>query len=209
MTVAARNSFFSVAFSEEAMLTHIFSLLIEVLASVVAAAALLRLYLQFHFIPLSIKSGNPFAPFLFATTNWLVIPLRKVFPSWGRFDSASFVAAFLVMVVKCAALGALGVLSNEPLALVLDCIYAMLSLILSCLSSLTIAYALLSWIQRDSPVFDLMSRMILPLLAPIRRRLPAVGGLDISVFALLILLQIAEIVLRDGHVYLLKWLWSS
>ncbi len=191
------------------MLTHIFSLLIEVLASVVAAAALLRLYLQFHFIPLSIKSGNPFAPFLFATTNWLVIPLRKVFPSWGRFDSASFVAAFLVMVVKCAALGALGVLSNEPLALVLDCIYAMLSLILSCLSSLTIAYALLSWIQRDSPVFDLMSRMILPLLAPIRRRLPAVGGLDISVFALLILLQIAEIVLRDGHVYLLKWLWSS
>jgi YggT family protein len=85
----------------------------------------------------------------------------------------------------------------------------MLSLILSCLSSLTIAYALLSWIQRDSPVFDLMSRMILPLLAPIRRRLPAVGGLDISVFALLILLQIAEIVLRDGHVYLLKWLWSS
>lgn len=191
------------------MFVHIFSLLIEVLASVIAAAALLRLYLQFHFIPLSIKSGNPFAPFLFTTTNWLVIPLRKVLPSWGRFDSASFMAAFLVMIAKCAALGALGVLSNEPLALVLDSIYAMLSLILSCLSSLTIAYALLSWIQRDSPVFDLMSRMILPLLAPIRRRLPPVGGLDVSVFVLLIVLQVLEIVLRDGHVYMLKWVWNS
>jgi YggT family protein len=191
------------------MFTHIFSLLIEVLASVVAAAALLRLYLQFHFIPLSIKSGNPFAPFVFVTTNWLVLPLRKVLPSWGRFDVSSFVAAFLVMIIKCAALAALGVLSNEPLALALDSIYAMLSLILSCLSSLTIAYALLSWIQRDSPVFDLMSRMILPLLAPIRRRIPPLGGLDISVFVLLILLQILEIVLRDGHVYLLKWVWSA
>ena len=191
------------------MFTHIFSLLIEVLASVVAAAALLRLYLQFHFIPLSIKSGNPFAPFVFVTTNWLVLPLRKVLPSWGRFDVSSFVAAFLVMIIKCAALAAVGVLSNEPLALALDSIYAMLSLILSCLSSLTIAYALLSWIQRDSPVFDLMSRMILPLLAPIRRRIPPLGGLDISVFVLLILLQILEIVLRDGHVYLLKWVWSA
>jgi len=191
------------------MFTHIFSLLIEVLASVVAAAALLRLYLQFHFIPLSIKSGNPFAPFVFVTTNWLVLPLRKVLPSWGRFDVSSFVAAFLVMIIKCAALAAVGVLSNEPLALALDAIYAMLSLILSCLSSLTIAYALLSWIQRDSPVFDLMSRMILPLLAPIRRRIPPLGGLDISVFVLLILLQILEIVLRDGHVYLLKWVWSA
>jgi YggT family protein len=191
------------------MFTHIFSLLIEVLASVVAAAALLPLYLQFHFIPLSIKSGNPFAPFVFVTTNWLVLPLRKVLPSWGRFDVSSFVAAFLVMIIKCAALAALGVLSNEPLALALDSIYAMLSLILSCLSSLTIAYALLSWIQRDSPVFDLMSRMILPLLAPIRRRIPPLGGLDISVFVLLILLQILEIVLRDGHVYLLKWVWSA
>jgi YggT family protein len=191
------------------MFTHIFSLLIEVLASVVAAAALLRLYLQFHFIPLSIKSGNPFAPFVFVTTNWLVMPLRKVLPSWGRFDMSSFVAAFLVMIIKCVALAAVGVLSNEPLALALDAIYALLSLILSCLSSLTIAYALLSWIQRDSPVFDLMSRMILPLLAPIRRRIPPLGGLDISVFVLLILLQILEIVLRDGHVYLLRWVWSA
>jgi uncharacterized protein YggT (Ycf19 family) len=51
--------------------------------------------------------------------------------------------------------------------------------------------------------------MILPLLAPIRRRLPPVGGLDISVFVLLIVLQILEIVLRDGHVYMLKWVWTS
>lgn len=191
------------------MLVHISSLLIEVLASVIAAAALLRLYLQFHFIPLSIKSGNPFAPFLFITTNWLVIPLRKIIPSWGRLDSASFLASYLVMVAKCAALAAIGVLSTEPLALFLDSIYALLSLILSCLSSLTIAYALLSWIQRDTPVFDLMSRMVLPLLQPIRKRLPPVGGLDLSVFALLILLQIFEIVLRDGHIYLLRLIWSA
>ncbi len=190
------------------MLGHIFSLLIEVLASVVASAALLRMYLQFHFIPLSIKSGNPFAPFLFASTNWFVIPLRKVMPAWGRLDAASFLGAYLVMVLKCVALAALGLLSAEPLALFIDSVYAILSLILSCLSSLTIAYALLSWIQRDTPVFDLMSRMVLPLLVPIRRKLPPVGGLDLSVFVLLILLQVFEIVLRDGHIELLRLIWN-
>jgi YggT family protein len=191
------------------MFGHIFSLLIEVLASVVASAALLRMYLQFHFIPLSLKSGNPFAPFLFASTNWLVIPLRRVTPTWGRLDIASLLGAYLVMVLKCAALVALGQLSAEPLALFIDSVYALLSLILSCLSSLTIAYALLSWIQRDTPVFDLLSRMVLPLLVPIRRKLPSVGGLDLSVFFLLILLQIFEIVLRDGHIQLLRLIWNA
>ncbi len=191
------------------MFGHIFSLLIEVLASVVASAALLRMYLQFHFIPLSLKSGNPFAPFLFASTNWLVIPLRRVTPTWGRLDIASLLGAYLVMVLKCAALVALGQLSAEPLALLIDSVYALLSLILSCLSSLTIAYALLSWIQRDTPVFDLLSRMVLPLLVPIRRKLPSVGGLDLSVFFLLILLQIFEIVLRDGHIQLLRLIWNA
>ncbi len=186
------------------MFGHIFSLLIEVLASVVASAALLRMYLQFHFIPLSLKSGNPFAPFLFASTNWLVIPLRRVTPTWGRLDIASLLGAYLVMVLKCAALVAF-----EPLALLIDSVYALLSLILSCLSSLTIAYALLSWIQRDTPVFDLLSRMVLPLLVPIRRKLPSVGGLDLSVFFLLILLQIFEIVLRDGHIQLLRLIWNA
>ena len=190
------------------MFNHIASLLIEVLASVIAGAALLRVYLQFHFIPLSLKSGNPFAPFVFATTNWLVMPLRKCVPSWGRLDSSSGLAAYLVIVCKCAALAFLGLLSTEPLALFLDSIYALLSLILSCLSSLTLAYALLSLVQRDSPVFDLMSRMVLPLLVPIRRRLPTIGGLDLSVFVLLILLQVLEIVLRDGHIYLLRLIWN-
>ena len=196
-------------FNKETMFVHILSLLIEVLAGVVGAAALLRAYLQFHFIPLSVKSGNPFAPFLFITTNWLVMPLRKIMPSWGRLDTSSLLAAYLVVVTKCAALAYMGVLSSEPLALFLDSIYAMLSLILSCLSSLTLAYALLSWIQTGSPVFDLMSRMVLPLLAPIRRRVPPIGGLDLSVFVLLILLQVVEIVLRDGHIYLLRLIWAT
>ena len=129
-------------------------------------------------------------------------------PAWGRLDTTSFLGAYLVMVLKCVALAALGLLSAEPLALFIDSVYAILSLILSCLSSLTIAYALLSWIQRDTPVFDLMSRMVLPLLVPIRRKLPPVGGLDLSVFVLLILLQVFEIVLRDGHIELLRLIWN-
>ena len=46
------------------------------------------------------------------------MPLRRVLPSWGRLDLASLALAFLVLLIKCIILGFLGVLSPEPMALV-------------------------------------------------------------------------------------------
>jgi YggT family protein len=42
---------------------------------------------------------------------------------------------------------------------------------------------------------DVLERLVAPLLMPIRRVLPLVGGIDLSPLALLVILQIAAIVL--------------
>src|SRR6188508_3376034 len=39
---------------------------------------------------------NPLAQAVIALTNWLVLPLRKVLPPVGRFDTASLVALLAV-----------------------------------------------------------------------------------------------------------------
>ena len=58
-----------------------------------------------------------------------------------------------------------------------------------------IVYAVLSWVQTQSALSDLLERLVMPVLTPIRRVLPLVGGVDLSPLVLLVALQIATIVL--------------
>ena len=124
-------------------------------------------------------------------------------------DLSSLLVAFLVLLIKCIILGFIGVLSPEPIALLVDALYELMNLCLSSLSTLVLVYALLSWFSPTTPMFDLLQRMVFPLLAPIRRLMPATGALDLSPLILLLLLQIAEIALRDLHVMVLQLIWSQ
>jgi YggT family protein len=60
---------------------------------------------------------------------------------------------------------------------------------------LVIVYAILSWVQSDSPLVQVIDRLCAPLLRPFRKHIPLVGGIDLSPLALLVLLQVAAIVL--------------
>ena len=191
------------------MIFHILSLLINIFASLVAGAALLRAYLQYHYIPLSTRSGNPFAPLIFALTNWIVLPLRRIIPAVGRVDTSSVLSSLMVIAFKTIAYALMGIMSTLPLVIAIDTGFEFFSLILSCLSSLLLAYVVLSWVQRDSPLFDLLSRMVIPILAPIRQRIKTLGGMDWSVLVVFLLLQIANIVLVDVHSSLIELTWNS
>ena len=70
-------------------------------------------------------------------------------------------------------------------------------------TGLVIVYAILSWVQTRSAVGDLLERLVMPLLGPIRRFVPLAGGVDLSPLVLLVLLQIAGIVLGSLQVAVL------
>lgn len=180
------------------MLYQITSLLLEVAAGLLSGVCLLRLYMQYQRIPMSARSGNPMGKFVFALTDWLVLPLRKVVPAVGRWDMASLVAAFLVQFAQFVILWLLSGLGASVLSVLVYAVFGLVRMAISGLTGLVIVYAVLSWVQTQSPLADLLERLVMPVLAPIRRVLPLVGGVDLSPLALLVLLQIAGIVL--GHV---------
>jgi YggT family protein len=177
------------------MLYQIISLLLEVVTSVLGGACLLRLYMQYQRIPMSSRSGNPLGRFIFALTDWLVLPLRRVVPALGRWDLASLIAAYLFELTQFLLLWLLAGAEGGLFSVLILAFFGLLRLVISGLTGLVIVYAVLSWVQTQSVISDVIERLCAPPLKPIRRILPSVGGVDLSPLVLLVLLQIASILL--------------
>lgn len=181
--------------SKNLMLYQIISLLLEVVTGVVAGTCLLRLYMQYQRIPMSSRSGNPLSRFVFAMTDWLVLPLRRVVRPMGRWDMASLVGAFLLEFIQFSILwlmsGADGGFTTVPILVA----FGVARLAISGLSGLVIVYAVLSWVPSHSDLSDVVQRLVWPPLSAIRRYVPLVGGIDLSPLVLLVLLQVVAIVL--------------
>lgn len=186
------------------MLYQIISLLLEVATGVLGGACLLRLYMQYQRIPMSARSGNPLGRFLFALTDWLVLPLRRVVPAVGRWDLASLVAAYLLLLVQFLLLWLLAGAGGGLFAVPILAAFGLVRLAISGLTGLVIVFAVLSWVPTRSAMSDLIERLCAPPLTPIRRLVPLVGGIDLSPLVLLVLLQIASIAL--GHLQALALL---
>lgn len=177
------------------MLYQIFSLLLEVVVGLFSGACLLRLYMQALRVPMSVRSGNPLGRFVFALTDWIVLPLRRVLPALGVLDSASLVAALLLQLAKFALLWLLAGAGGGLFVLPVLALFGLLSMAISGMTVVVIVYAVLSWLPTPSVLSEVMARLVEPLLRPIRRVVPLVGGIDLSPLVLLLALQVAAIVL--------------
>ncbi|MGQ0708242.1 MAG: YggT family protein [Rhodoferax sp.] len=189
------------------MLYQIVALLLEVGVGLVAGTCLLRLYMQWLRIPLSARSGNPLGKFVFALTDWLVLPLRRVLPAVGALDTASLVGAFLLELAQFSLLWALTGFAAPLASVLVLAVLGLVRLVISGLTALVIAHAVLSWIPSNgySPFADLVQRLAAPVLAPIRKVLPLFGGVDLSPLVLLVGLQVLLIFLGSLQVGLLGW----
>ena len=188
------------------MLIRILAFLLETVFFVLIAAALLRAWMNRARVNMSGQPGS----FVMALTDWLVKPLRRALPksvAQSRVDWASVLAAALLSLVYALLWGALfGVLlpaanwglNFAPAALLAMLIFAirmMLRVALQTLIILVLGYAILSWVQPGSPAYLLLARLTEPLLSPLRRVIPTIGGMDLSALVLLLLLQIGLMVL--------------
>ncbi|MFT3717971.1 YggT family protein [Pseudorhodoferax sp.] len=174
------------------MLYQIFSFLLEVAAGLLGSACLLRLYMQHQRIPF----GNPIGNLVFALSDWLVLPLRRLVPPAGRWDLASLAGAVLL---KLAQYLLLWLMTGGALVVVpIMAVFGVIGLVVYGLTGLLIVYAVLSWVQAHSPLHDVIARLVEPPLRPLRRIVPMVGGMDLTPLILLVLLQVASIVLQHA-----------
>ncbi|HVZ45359.1 MAG TPA: YggT family protein [Ramlibacter sp.] len=175
------------------MIFEIVKFLLDVAVGLLAGACLLRLYMQYQ----RIAFGNPVGRFVFSLTDWLVLPLRRLLPAVGRWDTASIVAAFLLELAQYGLLWLLAGRAVQVPVVLLLAVFGLLRLALSGLMGLVIVYAILSWVRADTPITDLIERLCAPLMRPWRRIIPLVGGIDLSPLAFLVVAQILLIVLTS------------
>lgn len=135
---------------------------------------------------------NPLSQAVLSLTNWLVIPLRRILPPIGRMDTASLVALVTVQLLATLLMFRLRVGALIPFVpLVFAGLTTLAISTIRLFQVLIFVYALLSFIAPGtySPVVGLLSSLCEPLLRPLRRVLPVIGGLDFSPLVALIGLQ--------------------
>lgn len=159
------------------------SFLINTLFDLYLTIVILRIWLQLA----RADFYNPFCQFIVKATHPIVAPLRRVLPSFGNIDTASIVLALAVVVVK---LVLLSLINSQPLALPIFVLIAVVSAIKQAgvlFFWMVIIRAILSWFNQSyNPIVLVMEQLTEPLLAPVRRVIPPIGGLDLSVMIVII-----------------------
>ena len=175
------------------MLTDALRFLINVAFGLFVYTALLRFIMQWMRAPFR----NPVGQAVTALTDWAVKPMRKILPGFGGYDWASLVVAWLLQVVWLAALASLSAPASALLTGTtagLIAAIAIVELIKAALWIVIVAVfvqALLSWVAPDGPLAGVLNALTFPLLAPVRRLVPPIGGaLDLSPLIVIVLAQL-------------------
>ncbi|TBV02855.1 YggT family protein [Phytopseudomonas dryadis] len=144
---------------------------------------------------------NPLSQFIVRATHPLLKPLRRIIPSVAGLDLASLVLAIIVQfVLMVLTLMLMGVGVGEPLLILVWSLIGVTALLLKVFFFALIISVILSWVAQGShnPAALLVNQICEPLLMPIRRILPNLGGLDLSpIVAFLILNLIDMLVIRN------------
>jgi YggT family protein len=141
---------------------------------------------------------NPIGEAVLKLTNPLVLPLRRILPPARRFDLASLVALLIVQFAGTALMHVVAGGGVRLEAILVGGLYKLLHTVLQFYFFAVLLYALMSWFAGAgySPAGQILSRLCDPLLTPVRRIVPPLGGLDLSALFVLIGLQALQILLR-------------
>lgn len=174
-------------------LTNPLEFLISTLFSLYIAAVMLRFLLGL----VRADFYNPISQFLVRITNPLLIPLRKVIPSIGKFDSA---AMLLMIVLQLAAITLILLLRGESIStaiLIIVTLATLVSLLIDVFMFAIIVEVIISWMNPGSynPVSSLLHSLTSPLLRPIRHLVPTIAGIDLSPLFAIIGLQVLRMLI--------------
>ena len=187
-------------------------LVINTLFDLYILLVLLRFLLQM----LRADYNNPVSQFIVKLTTYPLRMLRRVIPSVGGQDTAAIVLCLVLIYGKFLLLRVLSIPAVQiggvmaPLTgvsyagLLVFCIADLIALILTVFLVAVIIRVILSWINPDqyNPVIGLVHKLSDPVLKPIRKLIPALGGLDLSPLFATLLLLVAKMLIVPPIVYL-------
>ena len=174
------------------MLGSLLLTIVETLGSLLSGVLLARFVMQWQ----RISFRNPLGQFVVATTDWLVLPLRRFIPGLGGLDLASLLPAYLLQVVLLFAVFSLrgGVAMMPPGELLVllfwQAILSTLRISVYLLIGALFLQAILSWVNPFSPLAQPLAQLTGPFLTPIRRIVPPIAAVDLSPLIAILLAQV-------------------
>ncbi|HZZ94171.1 MAG TPA: YggT family protein [Usitatibacter sp.] len=172
------------------MLVTAITFVLETVFGLFVLAALVRFWMQAFRAP----ARNPIAQFSMALTDFAVRPLRRVIPGVMKLDWASLVVAllleFILQLLEFLLLAGVMPAGAALSALLFLAFVRLVRLSIYIFIVVIIAQAVMSWVSPYHPAAPFFSALSDPLLKPVRRVIPPIGGVDISPVFVLIFLQL-------------------
>jgi YggT family protein len=174
------------------MLSGALVFLIETLSLLFTVALLVRFLLQWARAPF----GNPLAQFVTAATDFAVLRARRVIPGLWGLDMPTLTVAWLVQFMELVAVLQLTGYDLPPdpgraiLAMLLLAAVRVVRLLIYIVIVVVIVQAVLSWVNPYSPISPVLNALSRPFLRPVQRRVPLIGGVDLSPLVVIVLCQL-------------------
>ena len=161
-----------------------FIFLIDTLFSIYIAIMLLRFLLQ----QVGADFYNPISQFIVKATQPLVSIARRFIPSIRKVDTATLALALILIVMKLVLILSIAGAQFNGQLLLIKAVYDLISLTFDIFIIALFVQAILSWINPDPyhPVSSLLRNLTFPVLKPIKKYMPAMGGIDLSTLVALI-----------------------
>jgi len=142
---------------------------------------------------------NPISQALVRITNPVIKPLRRIIPGFFGIDIASLVLAIavkLVMVVSIFVIQTGAFNFSIPLVFAVSALSCLVT-VLNIYYVAMLAMIIVSWVAQGSynPAIVLINQIAEPVMAPFRRLLPPMGGIDFSPILAFLALNVVKIVL--------------
>ncbi len=142
---------------------------------------------------------NPISQFLVKATNPLVLPLRRLIPGFGGIDVASLLLAFLLHMLAITALVVIKFQGMPgPGLLLIGSALGLIGLTIYIFIIALLIMIILSWVApgTNHPAAYLCYQITEPIMAPVRKVIPPIGGLDLSPILVFILAQVVIMTLE-------------
>lgn len=168
------------------------------IVNTVTSLYLLVLLLRFWLPWLRADFRNPLAQGILRLTSPLVVPVRRIVPSFGRLDMATILVAFIIQYLTIMLLLLIQGYSADIAPIAVTAVVKLAVLSVNLFVYAIFIRIILSWISGGgyNPATAIITTLTEPVLRPFRRLLPPLGGFDISPIFAIILLVAATIIIN-------------
>ncbi|MDH5424670.1 MAG: YggT family protein [Gammaproteobacteria bacterium] len=149
---------------------------------------------------------NPLSQFVVKVTTPVVRPARNLIPGYKGLDLATLIVCYLILALSQAIVQSIGGYPLTVASVVIMAITDTVSLFIDVFFYAILIQALISWVNPHggNPISYVLASVTAPVLRPVQKFIPPIGGMDISPVFAMIGLKVIEMLINPIFYALLK-----